>query len=107
MVNGQVQQAELLMSIDNGILDADGEPTGELFTHASNAPDRWVVSHIMGLMNCDEEGGRNFLEGLLQSGVLFVTAYKDRHQKRKGLKVNWALHPQRPSEEVDDCADDA
>ena len=78
---------EVIRKIDAGVLDANGEPTGALFTPSKNSPDRWAGYMIMDYLECTEDEATKILKKLISCGALVKCDYHDGHQPRVGLKA--------------------
>ena len=78
----------LLDTIEMGLLNDQGEPTGALYTPAVNSRARWVGIPIRIHLGCTEPEAKKIAKRLIASKILIKTAYFDGKQKRDGLKVN-------------------
>ena len=79
----------ILDTIDRGLLDDSGAPTGEFFTAATTRTDRsrWAGTIITRLLGCDDEHAKTILKEWTKNGVIEAFDYvsNNRHE-RKGLR---------------------
>lgn len=79
-----------LDTIDRGILDEDGHPTGQYFTAAVTTPnkDRWAGKVFTRAFDCSEAVAKTLLKKWLKGDVLETFDYADPIQRkaRKGVK---------------------
>lgn len=70
---------QILDTIDRGLLDDSGLPTGQFYTAAASGPskDRWAGTVITRLLGCDEKKAKFLLKEWLKNEVLEVYEYLD------------------------------
>jgi hypothetical protein len=93
-----------LDSIDRGILDDDGKPTGRFFTASATGPtkDRWAGNVLTRMLGCPEGAAKNLIKDWLTNEVLEVFDYVDPAQRkaRSGVRSILANRPDRGAQHV-------
>jgi hypothetical protein len=93
---------QILDCIDRGLVDDDGQPTGQLFTLTASGPskERWAGNVIVRLLGCEEQKAKNILKEWVKNEVFETSEYVDpvsRHT-RKGVRTNLNNRPDKASE---------
>jgi AAA domain/CHC2 zinc finger len=87
----------ILHAIDTGVLDKEGQPTGDLFTMGKQGGGkRWAGDIIKATIECEDKEARTVLATWHANGVITEVEREtstSRGQKRKGLKVNMTKMP--------------
>jgi hypothetical protein len=70
---------QILDTIDRGLLDDAGVPTGQFYTAAASGPskDRWAGTVIVRLLGCDEKRAKFLIKEWLKNEVLETYEYTD------------------------------
>jgi hypothetical protein len=86
-----------LDTIDRGVLDEDGQPTGQKYGPTAASKARWVGNVVMQLFGCDEDRAKDVTRVWLKNGVLEAVEYDDPVQRkfRTGVLVVAANRPDR------------
>ena len=89
----------ILDKIDHGVLDDDGNPTGELYGKMSNSK-HWAGDVIKNMAEIEDDNRvKNVIKAWLEKNVLVEAEYtNDRRKTRIGLKVVAENRPDRPQE---------
>lgn len=84
----------IIATIDKGVLDEAGMPTGELYGAHGNSTN-WAGKVIQDRAGCDKAKAKKILEMWLKDGALVEVQYKNANRKdRDGVKAG----PNRPGE---------
>jgi hypothetical protein len=87
----------VLSTIERGMLDDDGAPTGKLYSPYSTSHDksRWAGTVIASLFGCEEDKAKAVIKEWIKTGLLVVHEFQDGKQSRKGLRVDADKRPDR------------
>jgi hypothetical protein len=90
---------QILDTIDRGLTDESGKPTGQHYTLASggNSKDRWAGNVIARLLDCEEDRAKQILKTWFESGVLEEFEYHDpkTRKSRTGIRSVFGKRPDR------------
>lgn len=78
----------VLDTIDRGLVDENGHPTGTYYTPSASSPERWAGRVVAKMLGCDEARAKKILNAwLAEPKVLDVFDYDDaKGRNRKGLR---------------------
>lgn len=86
-----------LETIDRGLTDETGAPTGQLYTATARGADnaRWVGTLIQNMLGCDDARAKGIVRQWTESGLLVPTEYLDPVQRkpRTGVKTDRSKWP--------------
>jgi len=92
---------QVLDTIDRGLTDENGLPTGQFYTATASGPskDRWAGVVIVRLLGCDEKRAKHLLKDWLKNEVLQTYEYADpvARKPRSGVRSVLNNRPDRPS----------
>lgn len=92
---------QVLDTIDRGLTDENGLPTGQFYTATASGPskDRWAGVVIVRLLGCDEKRAKHLLKDWLKNEVLQTYDYADpvARRSRSGVRSVLNNRPDRPS----------
>lgn len=80
---------QALDTIDRGLLDDNGAPTGQYYTsNSSGSKERWAGNVLIRLFGCQEKLAKNLLRDWVKNNVLETFEYADPVQRkaRTGLR---------------------
>lgn len=92
---------QVLDTIDRGLLDDAGTPTGQFYTAAASGPskDRWAGTVIVRLLGCDEKRAKFLIKEWLKNEVLETYEYTDPVARKPRSATRSVLH-NRPDKAV-------
>lgn len=92
---------QILDTIDRGLMDDNGLPTGQFYTAVASGPskDRWAGSVIVRLLGCDEKRAKQILKEWSKNLVLETFDYDDpvARKPRQGTRSILNNRPDRPA----------
>lgn len=87
----------VLETIDRGLTDDTGAPTGQLYTATARGADntRWVGNLIQNMLGCDDARAKGVVRQWMGNGLLVPTEYLDPIQRkaRTGVKTDRSKWP--------------
>lgn len=90
---------QALDTIDRGLLDDNGQPTGQLYTITANSSnkERWAGTVVCRLFGCDEPKAKRILKEWLKNEVLETFEYSDPviRKPRSGVRSVFNNRPDR------------
>lgn len=91
---------QILDTIDRGLTDENGSPTGQFYTATASGPskDRWAGVVIVRLLGCDEKRAKHLLKDWMNNEVLQTYEYTDPVARKPRNAVRSVLNnrPDRP-----------
>lgn len=92
---------QILDTIDRGLMDESGAPTGQFYTATASGPskDRWAGKVVVRLLGCEEKLAKRLLKDWLENEVLETYEYMDpvARKPRSGTRSILNNRPDRPS----------
>jgi hypothetical protein len=85
---------QILDTIDRGLMDDDGLPTGQFYTAAASGPtkERWAGTVISRLLGCDEKRSKTILKEWVRNEVLESYEYADPVARKPRAGVRSVLN---------------